>query len=363
MPCSPRLLLSSALAGLMAAALVAPDAHAQGPQLPGKDRGSAKRVDDKPALYPEATRTSPKPKVSAKMAKQLRELQELYQKDDKAGVLAKADEIAASSAAGAYEKAYAFQIAGNAAADLDDQARAMDYFRRAVEADALDNDAHFATMFNLAVIQASEDRNAEALATVDRFLAETRSAKPEQAAFRAGLLANLERYDEAATAFKALVAANPDDKRLLMNAAASLQSADKDAEATAMLEQAYTRGMLTDRRELRALYVSYLNGDRYKDAIKVIEDGQAKGVLQASPELAADLMVVANTAYFAEDEATAVALYTKAGPMAADGEAWLNLAKVLSNQGKHADAKAAAQKALDKGLKQPEDARRILSSR
>lgn len=363
MPCSPRLLLSSALAGLLATALVAPVAHAQGPQLPGKDRGSAKRVVDKPALYPEATRTSPKPKVTAKVAKQLKELQELYEKDDKAGVLAKADEIAASSAAGAYEKAYAFQIAGNAAADLDDQAKAMEYFRRAVEADALDNDAHFATMFNLAVIQASEDRNAEALATVDRFLAETRSSKPEQQAFRASLLANLDRHEEAAAAFKALVAANPDDKRLLMNAAASLQSAGKDAEATAMLEQAYARGMLTERRELRALYVSYINGDRYKDALKVIEDGQAKGLLQASPELAADLMVVANTAYFAEDEATAVALYTKAGPMAADGEAWLNLAKVLSNQGKDADAKAAAQKALDKGLKRPEEARRILSSR
>ena len=116
------------------------------------------------------------------MAKQLRELQELYQKDDKAGVLAKADEIAAMPSAGAYDKAYAFQIAGNAAADLDDQAKAMDYFRRAVEADALDNDAHYATMFNLAVIQASEDRNAEALATIDRFLAETKSTKPEQTA-------------------------------------------------------------------------------------------------------------------------------------------------------------------------------------
>ena len=46
MPCSPRLLLSSALAGLLATALVAP-VHAQGPQLPGKDRGSVKRVDDK----------------------------------------------------------------------------------------------------------------------------------------------------------------------------------------------------------------------------------------------------------------------------------------------------------------------------
>ena len=201
------------------------------------------------------------------------------------------------------------------------------------------------------------------LGTLHVFNALTWSPMPVLRAARAGLLANLERYDEAATAFKALVAANPDDKRLLMNAAASLQSADKEAEATAMLEQAYNRGMLTERRELRALYVSYINSDRYKDAIKVIEDGEAKGVLQASPELAADLAVVANTAYFAEDEPTAVALYTRAGPMGADGEAYLNLAKILSNQGKLAEAKSAAQKALDKGLKRPEEARRILPQR
>lgn len=355
-------LLSSALVGLLATAVMAP-AHAQGPQLPGKDRGSARRVDSKPALYPEATRSSPKPKVNAKVAKHLKELQALYEKDDQAAVLAKAEEIAGLPIAGAYEKAYAFQIAGNAAADLDDQDKALDYFRRAVDTNALDNDAHYSTMFNLAVIQASTERNAEALATMDRFLAETKSAKPEHAAFRAGLLAGLDRHQEAAAAFKALVAAHPDDKRLLLNAAASLQSAEQDAEATALLEQAYQRGMLTERRELRALYVSYLNSDRYKDAIKVIEDGQAKGALQASPELASDLMVVANTAYFAEDDATAVALYTKAAPMAADGEGYLNLAKVLSNQGKLAEAKAAAHKALDKGLKRPEEARRILSSR
>ena len=48
-------------------------------------------------------------------------------------------------------------------------------------------------------------------------------------------------------------------------------------------------------------------------------------------------------------------------PMAADGEVYLNLAKVLSNSGKKAEAKAAAQKALDKGVKKPEDAKGILS--
>jgi len=48
--------------------------------------------------------------------------------------------------------------------------------------------------------------------------------------------------------------------------------------------------------------------------------------------------------------------------MAADGEAYLNMAKILRDQGKTADAKAAAQKALDKGVKKPTEAKEILSN-
>ena len=47
--------------------------------------------------------------------------------------------------------------------------------------------------------------------------------------------------------------------------------------------------------------------------------------------------------------------------MAADGEAYLNLAKVLDYTGKKAEAKEAAKQALAKGVKKPEDANRILA--
>ena len=53
-------------------------------------------------------------------------------------------------------------------------------------------------------------------------------------------------------------------------------------------------------------------------------------------------------------------MYAKAAPIAADGEAYLNLAKVYSLQGKKAQAKEAAQKALDKGVKDPAQANSLL---
>ena len=364
-----------ALTAALAFAVLAPAAHAQQDKASptmreqrakrmaelGKGKQDAKQEEQKPAMYPDATRVPPEAKASGKTVKQLQALQELYEKQDMAGVIAKAEQVAALPAAGAYEKSFAYSLAGNAAADLDDQTKAAEYFGKAVEANGLDNDSHYNTMFNQAVIQFGNEKYADSLATMDRFLAETKSVDPKHAGFRAGILANLGRHDEAAVIYKDLVAKNPTDKRILMNAVAALQGADKFDQANVLLEDAYKRGMLSESRELRALYVGYMNAQRWADAKTVIDDGVAKGVLQSGPDLARDYQVLAQNAYVDDKIALAIELYGKAAPMAADGEAYLNLAKVLEYSGKKADAKVAAQKALDKGVKKPDEAKGILS--
>ena len=327
----------------------------------GKGKQQDAKGEKKPSQYPNATRTSPEAQASGKMVKYLQALQDSYDKQDMTAVLAKADEIGAMPAANAYEKSLAYSMAGNAASDLDQQEKAADYFRKAVDANGLENDSHYATMYNLVVIQYGEEKYAEALATLDKFLAETKSDKPEHLGLRAGLLANLDRNAEAAAIYKDLIAKNPDDKRILMNAVAALQGADKFDEANVLMEAAYKRGMLTEARELRSLYVGYMNTQRWDEAQKVIEDGLAKGILQAGPDLARDYQVLAQNAYVDDKIPLAIALYGKAAPIAADGEAYLNLAKVLDYAGKKAEAKAAAKQALEKGVKKPEDANRIIA--
>jgi hypothetical protein len=47
-------------------------------------------------------------------------------------------------------------------------------------------------------------------------------------------------------------------------------------EANALLEDAYKRGMLTEPRELRALYIGYMNASRWDDTQKVIDAGVAR---------------------------------------------------------------------------------------
>jgi uncharacterized protein HemY len=93
-----------------------------------------------------------------------------------------------------------------------------------------------------------------------------------------------------------------------------------------------------------------------------MEEGETKGILKPGPELATDYMILGQNAYFKGSDSDAITFYKKAAPMAADGEAYLNMAKILRDQGKTADAKQAAQQALDKGVKKPAEAKEILSN-
>lgn len=324
----------------------------------GKDE--AKKEEARPALYPNASRQSPEAKAKGKGLKDLQELQKAFEAQDNAGVIAKAEAIAAGDG-NAYEKAFAYQLAGNAAADLGDEAKAADYFKKSVDANGLENDSHYQVMYNLAVVQFGLKRYPEALATLDKFLAETKSEQSDHQALRAGVLANMGRGDDAAKLYAEQLAKHPDDMKVLMNAVAAYQQADQFDKANALLADAQKRGLLTEANQYRALYVGYINDDKNKEALAVIDDGVAKGVIKPSPELAKDYMVLAQKAYYNGSDMDAIALYKRAASIAADGEASLNLAKILEGQGKMAEAKAAAQVAIDKGVKKPEDAKRIIA--
>ncbi|MEO6364840.1 MAG: tetratricopeptide repeat protein [Luteimonas sp.] len=365
----PQTVLGLALATLLSIAptpAVAQDGY--GTPVPqnrpaNRNAEGSKKQQETPeaaALFPNAKRAQPKAKASSKSVKALQELQEHYESGDYMAVVSKADILAASET-GEYEKAFAYQIAGNASADLKNDAKAADYFQKAIDTNGMDNNGHYQVMHNLAAVQAGLKRYEDALRTLDRFLAETGSTDQKYQSFRASILANAGRADEAASIYAALSAKNPDDKKALMNAVATLQQAGKVDQANALLADAQKKGVLTEAREYRALYSSYLNSDtKWKDAVSIINDGVNKGIIPRDADLAKAYMVVAQNAYAADDLALAAEMYGKAGPIAADGEAWLNLAKVYEFQGKRSEAAVAAKKALDKGVKKPEDARRLL---
>ena len=372
---SPRILRPALLA--VAVALVLPIASApswaagqESMTLQGKREAERKARESKDkaentaaAQYPQATREEPEASASRRGLKALQELVETYNAGDTAKTAAAALAIATDADSNAYEKAFAYQIAATAVSGAGDDAKGAEYFAKAIEANGLGNNDHYTAMLNLAVVQYGAGEFPQALATIDRFLSETKSQKPEALNLRGGALMGMERYADAAAVYAAQVAASPEDKVARMNAVAAYQQAGQDDKAVALLADAQAKGQLADANEYRALYVSYLNSERDKDALKVIDEGLAKGILKEGPELARAFMIIGQNAYYVEDEATALAMYTRAAPMADNGEAALNLAKLHSEAGNKAKAKAAAELALSKGVKDTAQAKRLAGAK
>lgn len=358
--------------------------HEEGKQSSGK-------VADE---YPQATRQAPDLKSSKKATPQLQKMMKLYDDDKGTEARAIADQIIASADSNAYDKAFASQIGAQIAYDADDSAGAMKYLKQAIELNGLDNNGHYGAMLMLGQLQMQEDQYAEALKTIDQFLAETKSQKPEHLIIKGNALYRLEKYPEAAVVLKqaislspdpkpewqqllmatyaesgqageaakiaeGLAAKNPNDKRAQLNLAAVYQQNDMLDKAAATLEKLRASGQLTEDKEYRQLYATYLNMDGHeKEAIGVINEGLQKGVIKPDYQT---YLALAQAYYFSDQAGPAIDAYKKAAPLGPDGEAYLNLARVLWQEDRIPEAKDAAKQAIAKGVKKPEDAKKIIA--
>ncbi|QSX79168.1 tetratricopeptide repeat protein [Agrilutibacter solisilvae] len=392
-------ILAAAVAAVLALGAIVP-AQAQTASDRAAERraerdAKKKRSDGTEQQFPAATRTPPEVKGSAKARPKLEKMIKLYDDDkgDEARVVA--DEIIANEAFNAYDHAFAAQLASQAAYNAGDEAAAIAYMRKAVELNALDNNNHFNAMLMLSQVQMQEEGSlAEGLATLERFLTESGSTKPDHLAMKGQALYQLEKYPEAAAVFKQLVDSNPepkdqwlsllmssnaemgktdeaialaekiaakapDDKKKQMNLAAVYSQADKFDKAAVILEKMRAAGQLTEDRDYKILYSTYLNMEgREKEVATIINDGLAKGILKPDYQT---YLAMAQSYYFSDQIAPAIDAYRKAAPLSTDGETYLNLARLLWQEDRIPEAKEAAKQAIAKGLKKPDDAKKILA--
>jgi tetratricopeptide (TPR) repeat protein len=346
-------------------------------------------------MFPDATRVDPKIKPVSSLAKQMQKLNELSQEDKNEAAIAEADKILASKKVQPYEKSFALQAKGfayiNLDADKDTGAydRAIPLFVQTIETDGLPNDMHYQIMYQVSQMYMADEKYADALKWMDRFMAETKSAKPEHLAMKGNALYRLDRFDEAATFLKqaiaksdkpqdawnqllmatyfdqdkpleaakiaeGILAKSPNDKKTLLNLSSIYAQAEQYDKAIEILERGRAAGMLTEERDYRQLFALYLNSEgKEAQGIAVIEEGMAKGILKPSAET---YNALAQAYYFTDKLEKSIDAYKKAAPLAKDGETHLNLARVLTNEERYAEAKAAAQEALKKGVKKPGDA-------
>ncbi|MGH8079414.1 MAG: tetratricopeptide repeat protein [Lysobacter sp.] len=357
----------------------------------GKDDGKSAKAENQ---YPNATRTAPEAKASSKGGTKLQKMMAAFDKEKRDDARAQADAIIADTSLNPYERSFAAQIGFQVAYDADDNKAAMEYLKKAIEINGLDNNSHFDRMFVLAQLQLQEEQYADSLATMDRFLNESKSTKPEHLIVKGNALYRLERYADAAKVIKAAIDASPDpkpewqqllmvtytennqgaeaakvaeaiaakspnDKRAQMNVAAVYSQSDMLDKAAVVLEKMRAAGQFTEDKDYRQLYSTYLNLDgKEKEAAGVINEGLEKGILK--PDYQA-YVALAQSYYFSDQTAKSIDAYKKAAPLAPDGETYLNLARVLWQEDRIPEAKEAAQQAISKGVKKPDDAKKILA--
>ena len=314
-----------------------------------------------PERYPQATRKVEQTSVNSKTAKRLEALNKLYGEQKYAEVIADAEAIDADPAFNAYAKSFALQLAANAAIDQDDQPKGIALYQRALDRNGLANNDHYRIMFNLGVIQAQADQLVPAMATLDRFFAETKAEGEQELLAYASVLMLAERPADAVKVYEKLLASGNAGKNVYLSAVQAYSDLDQKEKGLALLEQARTRGLLTEANDYRRLFIGYVQGGDTDKAVAALDEGQAKGLLTPGDALASDYAYAAQEYYAAERIDQAIAAFRKAAGMSTRGEISLNLAKVLFNEGKFAEAKAAAQEALRKGVKNPQDANRIIA--
>jgi pentatricopeptide repeat protein len=341
--------------------------------------------------FPNATRSIPPGKATAKGTPKLKAIVKSYDDGKAPEARSAADVIIADSATNPYEKAFAAQIAAQIAIEAQDYPAALKYIDTAIAQNSLDNDAHFGLMQQRAQIQMMQKDYAAALASIDQFFAETHATDASSQVLRGNALYRLGRYAEAAAVLKPAVASAPghaDWEQLLAdslarsgNAAeaakiaegvASKNPADKQArfnlvqsylqnkqtdKATQVLEDMRKSGQLTDDADYRQLFSIYANIEgKEQQTVDIINEGMTKGVLKPDYNV---YLALAQSYYFSDQTDKAIEAYRKAAPLGKDGEAYLALAGVLRNAQRIPEAKAAAQQALAKGVKHPEDAKKI----
>lgn len=360
------------------------------------ERRSSRQAPQKAeALYPNSTREEPGVAASQRLLKQLNTLSEASNESDAAKGLPVADEILANSAANTYDKSMAALLAGQLLLNEDNE-RAVTYLNQAVETGGLDNNNHFQAMLIVAQLQAQENQYDQALASLDRYITESGSTDPKDQALKGNLLYRLERYPDAIATLKPLVdaggevdpqwqqilmasyaesgnnaeatrlaeqvaQATPDDKRSQVNLAVSYLQTDQNDKAIEVFERLRASGQLTEESEYRNLYALYLNSEnKEREAIAVINEGLQKNILKEDYRTMAAL---GQANYFSEQIEPAIAAWRKAAPLAENGDTYLNLARVLHQEGRADEAKEAARQAIAKGLNSNTDAERIISGR
>ncbi|MBL0162367.1 MAG: tetratricopeptide repeat protein [Xanthomonadales bacterium] len=343
--------------------------------------------------YPNATRSEPKATMSAGESRDLSKAADLVNDGKNDEALPLIEKALAGKKIGSYAEAFAQQLLGRVYWDQEKEDQALAATSKAIELDALPNNAHFGLMYQLAQMQVQTEKYAEALKTLDRFKKETGVETADQIALLGNIYYRLEKYQEAADTMKRAIAASdepkeswnqilmaslfeldqygeaakviqaqlaktPDDIKLLKQLATVYINDDKYPQAIEVLSKAKEKGLITSKEDYLQLAKLYANAEKPKESAATLKEGIASGKVTPDYEVNKLLGDVCGQA---EDEACAIEAYEKASAQSSDGNADYQLGYMLFYADRGAEAKVALERAIKKGgLRQEGEAYVIL---
>lgn len=356
-----------------------------------ENRSAASPAD---TLFPNATRESPTATMTQRMAPRVQRLDDMLEGPENAQeVVAAAQELINDRNANAYVKSIAYVRMADAYEEMGDWDNSFASLERSLTENGFSNDNHFQTMLRLGQTLVIEERTEEGLAWLARFFEESRSERPEHLALMGNVYYQAERFpeaveyinraiaasdnpnpqwnqilmasyaemgqgDEAVRVATELMAADPDNKQLVMNlASAHLQEDDYEA-AGRVLQDARSRGLFDSGQDYNHLASILLNTDgKEAEAAQVLQEGLDKGIVEGNFDAH---FMLGQAYYFSEQYDRAIVAWTQAATMAPDGETALNLARVHYDEGNWQEARRYANEAISKGIGNEETARNLI---
>lgn len=346
-------------------------------------------------MFPNATRAEPNLKPAQRTQRQLKKVFDLSQEEGKdAETEEAAKALLATSGVGAYEMSLANQILAQIELDRDNYPGAIAYFQAALDAGGLKNNQYYQILQNIGQLQFQDELYADAAATFTRWLEETQSETAQMYALRGNSYYRLEQYElavtdlrkamslqdkvensvsqllmgslfelgragEAAEIAATLLQNDPQNVGLIRNLSAIYVNAEQIGKAIETMEDGINRGVLVEERDYIELSKMYRYGEQDLKAAELIARAVQEGKVKPSLEVYRGL---GEAYYFSENIAQAAEAFGKADELATDGEMALNHARALAELERWPETKAAANRAISKGVRRPGDAYVILGA-
>ena len=348
-----------------------------------KDKDKKKESSDKKGApkYPNATRKEPELKMSSGDQKDLNKAADLINdsKNDEAEPIVQ--KVIANDKASPYAQAFAHTLQAQIYYEKDKSAEAIAEYKKAVDMNALPNDAHFQTLYQVAQLQVQDEKYADALVTLDQWEKGTGTTTADELALKANayyrtdkfqdavdtmkkavsmtdkpndswtqiLMASyfeLNQYDQAAALVQQQMQKDPSNKKLLNQLATIYIQADKPQQALDLMAKAKSQGLITTSDDYMQLAKLQAAADKYKDASATIQEGLDKGALKPSFDV---YKLQGDVCTQGEDDKCAIDAYTKASPQAKDGNIDYQLGYLLFYSDRSKDAAEALSRAIQKG--------------